>query len=78
MERNMLRDYLEQIRLLETDIYTMNESISSLQKLKKRMPEYHPPTAPKQIRYRRRRTGFSSCLLGTRKYHLHQSQKKES
>lgn len=48
MERNMLRDYLEQIRLLETDIYTMNESISSLQKLKKRMPEYHPPTAPKK------------------------------
>lgn len=41
----MLRDYLEQVRLLETDIYTMEESIHSLRALRRGMPEYRLPAS---------------------------------
>ena len=46
MKKDVLRDYLEQIRLLESDIYTMNETISLLQVRKKMLPNYSPPHKP--------------------------------
>lgn len=46
MEKNELRDYLEQIRLLETDIYTMTETLNLLQTLEKQLPGYYPPKEP--------------------------------
>lgn len=49
MEMNMLRDYLEQIRLLETDIYTIKESLTMLQDLRKRSPTYDPPKKPVKL-----------------------------
>lgn len=48
MDKKLLRDYLEQVRLLETDIYTIEESLNSLQTLRKRLPTYAPPRAPKK------------------------------
>ena len=46
MEKEMLRDYLERVRLLENDIYTMNETIVQLENSKREVPEYHPPQEP--------------------------------
>lgn len=48
MDKKILRDYLEQVRLLETDIYTMEESLNALEMLRKRLPTYCPPRAPKK------------------------------
>lgn len=46
MEQKMLRDYLEKVRLLENDIYTLNQTISLLELAKKRLPNYLPPKEP--------------------------------
>lgn len=48
MDKQVLRDYLEQIRLLETDIYTMQKSIQLLQESKKAIPTLHLPTKPRK------------------------------
>ena len=52
MEKKMLRDYLERVRLLENDIYTLDQTISLLECSKQISPNYFPPKEPNLIHTR--------------------------
>lgn len=49
MDKYILRDYLEKVRLLESDILTMKETINHLHASKESVPPYMPPKKPDGI-----------------------------
>lgn len=51
LQRILLRDYLENVRALETDIYTMNSIISNLQIMDKAYPKKRTFTVPVEPKY---------------------------
>ena len=46
LDKKVLREYLEKVRLLENDVYTMNEAIGLMESSRRKLPDYHPPVKP--------------------------------
>lgn len=64
MDRDILRDYLGKVRELETDIYTMDESIEQLQRIRKHCekPRIYAPKRPELPQ--KNKIGSAPIVLG--------------